>query len=317
MKAITTTGWSLRPRLVLENRPTPRPGRDDVHVQVHASSVNPKDWKLNLTGSVLATPLLRRSLPPLFGDDIAGVVISVGDNVKDFVVGDKVYGMDMRLRTASLAEDAVIDQNCIARMPDNMTYPEAAAMPLAALTALQGLKLGNTKVGSSVLLIGASGGVGTYAVQIAKVLGARVTAVCSGRNAELVKKLGADETIDYTLGEFRQTAGAFDVVFDIASYDTPRSCAKLMGDTGIFISTFGHAPGLISTALPINKRIKSVTVKSRRSDLEILKSWVESGQLRSIIDSQFPLEDSQGAYDRSRSGRARGKIVINVIGSSN
>ena len=312
MKAITTAGWSLKPRLVLEDRPTPSPGSNDVLVKVHAASVNPKDWKLNLTGSILATPLLRHRIRPLFGDDLAGDVIAVGANVKDFAIGDKVYGMDMRLRTASLAEEAVIDQNCIAHMPSNISYAEAGAMPLAALTALQGLRLGNTLEGSSVLLIGASGGVGTYAVQIAKALGAKVTAVCSGRNTELVKELGADETIDYTLGDYRQTAGSFDVVFDIASYDTPRTCSKLMGDKGIFISTFGHAAGVISTALPISKRVKSVTVKPRRTDLETLKAMVEADQLRTIIDSEFPLEDSQGAYDRSRTGRARGKIVILV-----
>lgn len=312
MKAITTKGWSLKPQLVLEERPTPTPGLDDVQVKVYAASVNPKDWKLNLTGSILATPLLRRHIRPLFGDDLAGVVTAIGDNVKDFSLGDKVYGMDMRIRTASLAEDAVINQNRIAHMPCNISYAEAGAMPLAALTALQGLNIGKTKEGSKVLLIGASGGVGTYAVQIAKALGAHVTAVCSGRNTELVTELGADATIDYTLGDFRQTAGAFDVVFDIASYDTPRTCAKLMGDKGIFISTFGHMAGLLSTALPLNKRIKSVTVTPRRSDLETLKTMVEAGQLRTVMDSEFSLADSQGAYDRSRSGRARGKIAIIV-----
>lgn len=312
MKAITTSGWGLKPQLVIENRPSPAPGPDDVLVRVHAASVNPKDWKLNLTASILATPLLRQRIRPLFGDDLAGDVIGVGANVKDFKVGDKVYGMDMRLRTASLAEEAVIHQNCIAPMPNNLSYKEAAAMPLAALTALQGLRLGNTQEGTNVLLIGASGGVGTYAVQIAKALGARVTAVCSGRNTELVKELGADKTIDYTVDDFRESAGPFDVVFDIASYDTPRSCSKLMGDQGIFISTFGHAPGLVSTALPLNRRVKNVTVKSRRKDLETLKSMAESGLLRSIIDSEFPLEKSQAAYERSRTGRAQGKIVIIV-----
>lgn len=312
MKVVTTRGWGIKPKLMIEQRPAPVPDDNDVLVQVRASSVNPKDWKLNLTGSILATPLLRSKIRPLFGDDLAGDVIAVGKNVTDFAIGDKVFGMDMRLRTASLAEKAVIDQNCIARMPSNMTYAEAGAMPLAALTALQGLQIGATGKNSRVLLIGASGGVGTYAVQIAKALGAHVTAVCSGRNASFVTELGADAVIDYTLGDFRQHAGEFDVVFDIASYDTPRSCARLMGKQGMFISTFGHLPGLLSTALPLNPRAKSVTVTPRRRDLDTLRDLVESNRLRTVIDSEFALEQSQAAYDRSRSGRARGKIAITV-----
>ena len=312
MKAITTEGWGLKPKLVLGDLRSPMPGPDDVLIGVHAASVNPKDWKLNLTGSALATPLFRGLLPPLFGDDLAGEVIATGSNVKDFAIGDKVFGMDMKPRTASLAEQAIISQRCIAHMPEGLSYADAAAMPLAALTALQGLRIGKAEAGSNVLIIGASGGVGSYAIQIAKALGASVTAVCSGRNIELVTSLGADTVIDYTLGDFRQTSGSFDLVFDVASYETPGSCATLMGDHGHFVSTFGQMGGLVSTLIPIGKRVHKVVVDANRKDMETLATMFTKGELKSVIDSQFSLADSQAAYERSQSGRARGKIVILV-----
>lgn len=312
MKAITTTGCYRNTQLVVGTASTPTPGENDVLVQVHAASVNPKDWKANLSLAKAATPLGMRWLPPLFGDDMAGVVVATGRKVTDFKAGDAVYGMDMRLRTASLAEFAVIDQRRIAHKPQVLAFTEAAAVPLAGLTALQGLRKGGATAGSEVLVIGASGGVGTFTVQVAKALGCRVTAVCSGRNADFVRTLGADEVIDYTAGDYRHGPARFDVVFDVTSYETLGSCALLLKPEGKFISTAGNSRAFLSTVLSGGSRSHFILVESWRKDLETLAAWIDGGQVRVVIDSVFPLEQTQAAYDRSRSGRARGKIVVEV-----
>ena len=315
MKAIITTGWGLSPRLTLAELPEPgEPGPNDVLVRVHAASVNPKDWKLNYNIAKAATPMLAKRLPPLFGDDLAGTVLAVGSKISDFAVGDEVYGMDMRLRTASLAEQTLINQRRIAKKPASLSFEQAASMPLAAQTALQGLRKGKAKAGSRVLIIGASGGVGTFAVQIAKVMGCHVTGVCSGRNASFVKQLGADETIDYTQGDYRDSVGPFDLVFDVTSYESPRTCARLIADNGWFISTGGDARAMLGTPLYrlLGKNAASVVVESWREDLDTLTDMVEQGQLKPIIDSEFALAEADDAYHRNRGGRCRGKVVIRV-----
>ncbi len=316
MKAITTSGWGLSAKLELNTLSAPtRLGPNDVLVQVHAASVNPKDWKLNYHAAVALSPLLVNKLPPFFGDDLAGVIIDKGSKVRDFEIGDAVYGMDMRPRTASLAELTRIDQKRIAKKPSSLTFQQAASMPLAAQTALQGLHKGKAEAGKRVLIIGASGGVGTFAVQIAKAMGLHVTGVCSGRNADFARELGADEIIDYTLGDYRHTAGAFDLVFDVTSYESPRTCDALIAEDGWFISTGGDARSMLITPFyrVFGKHCGTVVVESWKRDLDTLSGLVESGKLRPIIDSVFPLAESQQAYDRSRTGRCRGKVVIEVM----
>ena len=316
MKAITTSGWGLSAELVLNTISAPTGlGANDVLVQVHGASVNPKDWKLNYHAAVAFTPLLVNKLPPFFGDDLAGVIIDKGSKVRDFEIGDAVYGMDMRPRTASLAELTRIDQKRIAKKPPSLTFQQAASMPLAAQTALQGLRKGKAEAGKSVLIIGASGGVGTFAVQIAKAMGLHVTGVCSGRNADFARELGADEIIDYTQGDYRNTAGSFDLVFDVTSYESPRTCDALIAEDGWFISTGGDARSMLITPFyrVFGKHCGTVVVESWTRDLDTLSELVESGKLRPIIDSVFPLAQSQQAYDRSRTGRCRGKVVIEVI----
>ena len=315
MKAIVTTGWGLNAKLTLTETDAPQqPGPDDVLVQVHAASVNPKDWKLNYHLAVAATPVGIKRLPPIFGDDLAGVVIAKGRNVRHFEIGDAVYGMDMRLRTASLAEQAIISQHRVAKIPRGLSFNEAASLPLAALTALQGLRKGGARAGKSVLIIGASGGVGTLAVQIAKQMKLHVTGVCSTRNLDFVRELGADALIDYTQGDYRKTAGEFDIVFDVTSYETPLTCKALLGKHGHFISTGGQGASMVATPFYrlLGKKAGTVVVESYREDLDTLAEMVEQGALTPIIDSVCPLQDSEAAYERNRSGRCRGKVVIEV-----
>ncbi|MCH8498979.1 MAG: NAD(P)-dependent alcohol dehydrogenase [Marinobacter sp.] len=316
MKAVLTSGWGFQSRLTVQDKPAPgKPGPNDVLVKVHAASVNPKDWKLNYHIAMAASPLLVKRLPPLFGDDLAGTVLAVGSKVTDFAVGDRVYGMDMRLRTASLAEQTLINQKRIARMPVSLSFAQAAAMPLAAQTALQGLRKGKASAGSRVLIIGASGGVGTFAVQIAKIMGCHVTGVCSGKNVQFVRQLGADDVIDYTLGDYRDTAGPFDLVFDVTSYESPNTCAAMMAANGWFVSTGGDLRSMFFTPLYrlVGRNATTVVVESWRADLEALAAMVDSGTLGPIIDSEFGLADSEQAYQRSRSGRCRGKVVIRLV----
>lgn len=312
MKAVVLSGFGRGMQFVVAEKDKPELGDEQVLVKVHASSVNPKDWKLNTKIGALRAPFGAGFAKPVLGDDLAGTVVAVGDKVQGFKAGDRVYGMDMRLHTVALAEYAVIDEIRLAPMPSNLSFAEAAAYPLAAQTALQGLRQGGAKDGSEVLIIGASGGVGTFAVQIAKAMGCHVTAVCSTRNIELVSSLGADAVIDYTVGDFKQNTGPFDMVFDVTSFETPGSCKSLMKDGGHFISTMGHMKANIATRFANQERASIVTVESWRDDLDTLTAWTESGQLKPIIDSTYQLDQTGEAYKASQSGRARGKIVIEV-----
>ncbi len=314
MKAVVMRGLAPFTRFTIADKKKPKPNEHQVLVKVHAASVNPKDWKLNTRLASLMALFGVRLAKPVLGDDLAGTVIEVGSQVRNFKVGDRVYGMDMRLRTVSLADYAVIDEIRLAPMPTNLSFDEAAAYPLAAQTALQGLRLGGAKAGSDVLIIGASGGVGTFAVQIAKAMGCHVTAVCSTRNLDLVTQLGADSVIDYTAVDFKNSAGPFDLVFDVTSYETPGRCKKLMKADGHFVSTMGHMWATIATRLTSKKRASIIQVESWRDDLDTLTGWTEAGQVKPIIDSTFPLEETGAAYARSKSGRAQGKIIISVAG---
>ena len=315
MKAATVKGFGSTAKVVTGETNKPKPSKHDVLVKVHCSSVNPKDWKLNQKMTSIVPDVGIR--PFIMGDDLSGVVVETGSEVTEFEVGDEVYGMDMRLRTSACAEYAKIAANRIAIKPKSLTHVEAGVTPLAALTALQGFKLANLKQGQRVLIIGASGGVGTYAVQIARAWGAEVTAVCSHRNIDLVKSLGAAAVIDYTEDDFTKREDSFDVIFDATSYESAKTCASLLKEDGVFVTTFGQSKGLYSAIasnlLPLKHKTRSVTVESYTEDLNELTELFEKGQLRSILDSEVSLEDIDIAYQRSRSGRAQGKIAIKVL----
>lgn len=316
MKAATTRGFGPKAVLVIGDTDKPKVNPNEVLVEVHASSVNPKDWKLNTNISSIVPSLGIFPKLHIIGDDLSGVVVGKGTKVKHFEIGDEVYGMNMGLRTAACAEYAVINQKRICKKPSNLSYSEAASAPLAALTALQAFQLGEVKDGSKVLIIGASGGVGTFAVQIAKAMGAQVTGVCSGKNTALVKSLGADETIDYTERDFINDESDFDTVFDATAYQSLSSCSSLMNENGIYVSTGGNGTALLElvrdTIIPSTQKAKSVWVDANPSDLATLKDYFEQGKIKPIIDSEYGLEDIEQAYARSKTGRSVGKIVINI-----
>ena len=318
MKAATVKGYGSTAKVVVKDKSRPAPGKNDVLVEVHCSSVNPKDWKLNKRITALIPDVGIR--PFIIGDDLSGVVVEKGSEVTEFDVGDEVYGMDMRLRTSACADYASIATSRIARKPANISHCEAGVAPLAALTALQAFKVADLERGQRILIIGASGGVGTYAVQIAKALGAEVTAVCSYRNIDLVKSLGADHLIDYTKNDFTNNEDRFDVIFDATSYESAKSCASLMQQGGLFVTTFGQSKGLssaiISRLFPVQHRTLSVTVESNTDDLNELTELFEKRALVTVVDSEFAFEDIDEAYQRSMTGRAKGKIAINILESN-
>lgn len=315
MKAATTKGFGKNISIITTDSKKPAIGPDDVLVEVYASSVNPKDWKLNTNLSSVIPKVGPLAGTHLLGDDLAGIVVEKGKNVTDFNVGDEVYGMDMRLRTNACAEYACIASKRIAHKPLNISFNEAASTPLAALTALQAFQIAKLNDKSELLIIGASGGVGTFAVQIAKAMGATVCAVCSYRNSELVKSLGADIVIDYTKEDFKKSGMEFDVIFDATAFESLDSCKKVMKKESIFITTSGHGPALFHNykpRLPSQQKTAAVWVESYTKDLETLKHYIEAGKVKPVIDNVFTLDDINSAYERSKSGRAKGKVVIQI-----
>lgn len=306
----------------------PAIANNQLLVKVLASSVNPIDWKLR---KGMLKVLSGNKFPIALGFDISGEVVAVGEKVSTFKTGDSVYGM-VAFPGGAYAEYAVLEERSLALKPDNTTYEEAAAIPLAAMTALQSLRnLGKIQKGQKVLINGASGGVGSFAVQIAKVFGAEVTAVCSTKNLEFVKSLGADRTIDYTkqdFTDFRATskmAGGdsrppqalikYDIVFDAVASSTFSRCKNILRPQGIYVTTL-PSPGAILDIFLTNfwagKKAKLIVLKANGEDLAYLKELSEAGKLKAIIDKTYPLAEVAAAHEYSELGRTVGKIAIAI-----
>ena len=287
---------------------------DQLLVKVYSSSVNPIDWKIRqgklrfLTGS---------KFPLILGFDVAGEVVEVGDLVTRFRVGDAVYARLNQLTGGAYAEYTAVSETVAASKPSTMTYAEAAAVPLAAMTALQALRdQGHLAVGQRVLINGASGGVGTYAIQIAKVLGAaEVVGVCSARNAELVKSLGCDRAIDYTRQDFTQDATKYDIVFDIVGNRSFADCQRVLQPRGYYITTqpypANYLQSLWTSFLP-GQQYKVILLQPSSDDLVFLNQQIEAGKVRSVIDRTFPLAEMAAAHTYAESERTVGKVVITV-----
>ena len=316
MRAATTQGFGPFSSFVIKDVDKPEVGPNDVLIEVHAASINPKDWKLNQKLSSIIPRLGGFKNTHIIGDDLAGIVVEKGHQVTSFNIGDEVYGMDMNLRTAACAEYARISQRCIAHKPATLSFEEAASVPLAALTALQAFYIGELSEGSRVLIIGASGGVGTFGVQIARAMGAKVTGVCSGKNAELVTSLGAVEVIDYTTQDYLKKQNSFDMIFDATAFEGLASCSSLLKDDGVFISTVGHGKAFFDLfKASLNKteqKAKAVFVQPKTRDLETLKHFIDKGEVKPVLDSEYTLAKINDAFTRSKTGRARGKIVITI-----
>ena len=320
MKAVYIERYGSTDVLTYGERPRPAPRPDEILIEVHAASVNPRDWLIR-SGRYQFRWLLP-PFPLILGSDVAGVVVEVGEAVKRFEAGDRVYGMVPSSRgLGAYAEYAAIADPAVARMPENMSFGQAAGVPLAGLTAFQALSQhGRLKPHDRVLVIGASGGVGHYAVQFAKAFQAQVTGVCSTANVELVRELGADRVIDYKRERFSDVAGGFDLVFDTIGRESLASCAAGLEPGGTYVTTIPRAGTLLAMARsrllsklsPRALRSEVVMVRADGTDLEAITGLAESGALSTVVDSVYPLAEAAKAHQRSRTFRTRGKLILKV-----
>lgn len=329
IKAVIQNGYGP-PEQVLSlgvvERPTPSP--DDVLIRVRATSVNTPDWA-TVTGIPYVLRLktgLRRPSTPVRGTDIAGVVEAIGENVIDLRPGDEVFGSlwDATLTTSgTFAEFAVAPASRVTKKPAALAFEEAAASVMSGITALLAVRdVGSVGPGSRVLVNGASGGVGTLAVQIAKSLGAEVTGVCSTRNLEFVRSLGADHVVDYTKDDFTRSAQRYDLVLDNVMNHPPSVTARALAPGGKLIpNSLGNTGGLFA-ALPRMARaamlgwgstdVRFVACVVNRENLGALAAVLESGDVRVIIDKVYGLGEAGSAVAHMLGHRARGKVVIAV-----
>jgi NADPH:quinone reductase-like Zn-dependent oxidoreductase len=309
--------------LQLQRVARPVPGEDELLVQVHAASVNPLDWHY-LHGQPYLMRLdagIGRPVSAAVGVDFAGTVQTVGSAVRDFRPGDAVFGS----RRGAFAEYLVVrESGSVARLPDVIDFEQGAAVPIAALTALQALRdAGQVGPGTRVLINGASGGVGSFAVQIAKALGADVTGVSSARNAELVRELGADHHIDYASEDFAAAGPQFDVIIDnVGNRSLAEMRAALVPDGRLVMVTgpkrnawFGPLTRMLGARLGnpfVSQTQITLFAKSNRADLETLRDMLDAGSLRAVIDRRFDLAETAQAIDYLEQGRSRGKNVLRI-----
>jgi NADPH:quinone reductase-like Zn-dependent oxidoreductase len=292
----------------------------EVLVRVHASSANPYDWHLICGEPVLMRPSLGGVRPPsrTAGADFAGIVEQVAGTVRGVQPGDEVYGF----ADGAFAEFVAAPANRLAHKPANLTFTEAAAVPLAAVTALQGLRRGHLTPGQRVLVIGASGGVGTFAVQLARHAGAQVTGVCSTRRLDLVRSLGADQVIDYTVQDPASGPAHYDLILQLGGGYSPRDLRRVLTPRGTLIQSYGDGSrwlgplgGIASGALlnlVAKQEITSFVAQEDTESLEELRGLIEAGHLSPVIDSLYPLERAAEAVDLVRHGRPGGKVVVSV-----
>jgi NADPH:quinone reductase-like Zn-dependent oxidoreductase len=310
MKAITYHRYGSFEELKLEQVALPRPKRGEVLVQVTASALNPIDCEIRSGHMQLVTGW---RFPRIAGSDFAGTVVDRGPGVDQYANGDPVYGFLAPERGGALAEYLTIDTQEIARMPLNLKFEEAAGLPLAAQTVVQAFGLQHDLKGKLVFIHGASGGVGVMAVQIAKILGAEVHASCSFRNTEMVKKLGADQVVDYTQNDIRKLGAVYDVFFDVYGNMPLPKVAHQIVKNGRHLSTIPNPINFFRVFNPLKSRAaKVVVVRSRQHDLELIAQWVETGRLLPIIDRILPMAEAAAAHEYLETKRAKGKVIIRI-----
>jgi NADPH:quinone reductase-like Zn-dependent oxidoreductase len=323
MKAVVRDRFGSPEVLELLELEAPELADDEVLVRVHASSVNAVDWY-----TMAGRPLVGRALMGLrapkvrtLGGDFAGTVEAVGKVVTVFEPGDEVFGV----KHGAFAEYVFVPTHLgIARKPANLTFEESAAVPIAALAALQGLRdHGKVQPGQKVLVNGASGGVGTFAVQIAKALGARVTAVCSTRNVEQARSLGADDVIDYTREDFTRNGRRYDVLFDNSGSRSWSACRRVLAPdatvvlvggpkTSRLLGPLGHFVAMKLGAVRSSQNAIFFVAKPNRPDLDALRDLIEAGTIAPVIERRYELRDVADALRYIGEGHARGKLVVTV-----
>ena len=319
MKAIVYTHYGPPDVLKLEEVEKPAPQDNEVLVKVHAASVNAADWHI-LRGKPFLVRLMGFGLlkpkNKILGGDIAGRVEAVGRNVKQFQPGDEVFG---NIR-GGFAEYVCAREDALVLKPANLSFEEAAAIPIAAVTALQGLRdKGQIQPGQKVLINGASGGVGTFAVQIAKSFGAEVTGVSSTRNVDMVRSIGADQVIDYTQEDFTQNGQRYDLILAANGYHWISDYKRALSPKGMYVMTGGSMAQMFQAMLlgPLismtgSKKMGNLMAKLNQKDLVFMQDLLEAGKVVPVIERSYPLGETAEAIRYLEEGHARGKVVITV-----
>jgi NADPH:quinone reductase-like Zn-dependent oxidoreductase len=308
MRAIRQEALGGPEVLELVDAPRPDPAPTEVLVRVHAAGVNPVDWKTRARGAFLREP------PFTVGWDIAGVVEQVGGGVTRFVEGDRVFGMPRFPREAgAYAEYVTSPSRQLARTPDALSDVEAAALPLAGLTAWQALvETADVRPGQRVLVLGAAGGVGHLAVQVAKAHGAYVIGTASAPKHAFLAELGADEAVDYTSEPVEDAVSGVDVAVDVVGSDETGRAIACVRDGALFVAIASGGLDALREAAGDRVRVTSMLVEPDRMGLEAIAALVDSGALRPHVSQTFPLEDAARAHEASEAGRTQGKIVLTV-----
>jgi NADPH:quinone reductase-like Zn-dependent oxidoreductase len=314
MKAFYATAWGGPDVMRYGDLPDPRPSRGEVRVVVHASSINPVDWKVR-DGIVRWLPGQR--LPRPFGTDFAGIVDEVGKGVSSFEVGDRVYGIVFTMlgHGGAHAEYVSAPANRLGRIPDGLGFARAAALPVAALTALNGLRLAGDRSARRVLVNGATGGVGHFAVQIARARGATVTAVCSTGNLERARALGAHAVLDYRTQDFTTLEDRYDLVFDAHASVGYSRASRVLRPGGVYASTL-PTPTLVlrdfvSSVLPVG-RAYVANVRAHPEDYSELERLLADGTVEPIVEHVYSLADAAKAFALAEAGGVVGKVVLEV-----
>jgi NADPH:quinone reductase-like Zn-dependent oxidoreductase len=322
MKAIVYTEYGPPQVLQLQEVEKPTPKEDQVLIQVHAASVVYSDWAF-VRGKPFEIRMLQGILKPkntILGADIAGRIEAVGADSRQFQPGDEVFGDISGCGWGGFAEYVCARENALALKPANMTFEEAAAVPQSALVALQGLRdkgRASRQPGQKILIVGASGGVGTFAVQIAKSFGAEVTGVCSTRNVDMVRSIGADHVIDYTKEDFAKSGQRYDLILAAAGYRSIFDYRRALSPKGIYVET-GGSPAQVYQAMFLGpfismtgtKKMSSLLMRSSQKDLIFMRELLEAGKVVPVIDRRYPLSEVAKAIRYYGEGHSRGKVVI-------
>jgi NADPH:quinone reductase-like Zn-dependent oxidoreductase len=325
MKAIICPRYGSPDVLRFQEVEKPSPQPDEMLIKIHAAALNSRDQRM-----LRANPFIMRLMPggffhpknKILGADLSGRVEAIGSNVKLFKPNDEVFGfLPSTTGRGTFAEYVCVKENLLTLKPVNLTFAQAAAAPLAAMTALQGLRdEGNIQPGKKVLINGASGGVGTFAVQIAKAFGAEVTAVCSTRNMDLVRSLGADDVIDYRKEDFTQNSQQYDLILAVNGYHPLSDYLCVLSPEGTYVVAGGSMRQLIQAgssnqhnSTQWKQTISILSMHHNRNDLILIKELLEAGKIKPVIDGYYPLEKTPEAFRYFENEHPKGKVVIEII----
>ena len=324
MKAVICPRYGPPEVLRVRDVPDPVPGDDEILIRVRASSINSRDWRILRANPFIIRIALGgylRPKQPILGADVAGQVEAVGSDVSQFRPGDEVFGFLSGKEQGAYAEYVCARESEITLKPADVSFEQAAATPLAAITALQGLRdRGKIQPGQKVLIQGASGGVGTFAVQIAKYFGAEVTAVCSARNVEMVRSLGADRVLDYRKEDFAQGPARYDLILAVNGYRRLADYLRALGPAGRLVVAGGSMRQLIEAGFRLRnakgggQEVSILSAGQKPADLALITDLLAAGKIHPVIDDCYPLAETAAAFGYYEREHPRGKVVIRVVG---